>query len=333
MPRMKSITRGVVLLAALTLGGVTLAADAEQFSFADVPGQHLDVLLNGKIVARYMDAWDVSTPQRKLETYKPYLHIFDAEGKLPITKGPGGTFTHHRGIFIGWNKISCNGKTYDRWHMKGGEQVHRKFPVQEATADHATFTSRVDWNDEAGKPLIEEERTMTLRRGAAPARLIVDFTSKLKAVAGDLVLDGDPEHAGCQYRPAAEVDGKQTVYLFPKENADPKKDRDYPWVGETYTLAGQRHSVVIMSHPENPKDTRWSAYRDYGRFGAFPKVALKSGASLTLRYQFVIAAGEMLPADAIQGIYNAYSGGSAVTPAITVRKADQPGPAKPKAKK
>ena len=166
---------------------------------------------------------------------------------------------------------------------------------------------------------------MTLRPAPAPARLVVDFTSKLKAVAGDLVLDGDPEHAGCQYRPAAEVDVKQTVYVFPKEKADPKKDRDYPWVGETYTLAGQRHSVVIMNHPENPQDTRWSAYRDYGRFGAFPKVPVKSGATLTLRYQFVIADGEMLPAEAIQKIYNAYSGGNAATPPVTVSKSEAKG--------
>ena len=175
---MKSIHYAVLGCAAL-LAVAAQGAETAGFSFADQPSQYLDVLLNGKIVARYMDAWDVSTPQRKLETYKPYLHIFDAEGKAPITKGPGGTFTHHRGIFIVWNKIACNGKTYDRWHMKGGEQVHRKFLAQEAAADHATFTSRVDWNDEAGKPLIEEERTMTLRPAPAPARLVVDFTSKL----------------------------------------------------------------------------------------------------------------------------------------------------------
>jgi hypothetical protein len=318
------------MMMVLAWGGAALAADSGKFSFVEVPGQHLDVLFNGKMVARYMDAWDVSTPQKKLETYKPYLHIFDAEGKAPITKGPGGTYTHHRGIFIGWNKISCNGKTYDRWHMKGGEQVHRQFLAQEAAADHATFISRVDWNDEAGKPLIAEERTMTLHTVAAPARLIVDFTAKLKAIAGDLVLDGDPEHAGCHYRPAADLDSKQTVYVFPKEQADPRKDLDYPWVGETYTLAGQRHSVVIMSHPENPKGTRWSAYRNYGRFGAFAKAPVKKDETLTLRYRFVIAAGEMLPADTIQKTYNAFSGGNAATPSITVRKADQSAPSKPK---
>ncbi len=317
-------------LALLLTGGAALADETTGFTFADVPGQHLDVLLNGKIVARYMDACDFSTPAKRLDNYKPYLHIFDAAGTAPITKGPGGNFTHHRGIFIGWMKITCDGKSYDRWHMKGGEQIHRAFSAQAADAAHATFTSKVEWTAEPGKTLIEEERTMAFLPATAPARLIVDFTSKLKAVGGDLVLDGDPEHAGCQYRPAGEVDGKQTLYCFPKENPDPKKDRDYPWVGETYTLAGQQHSVVILSHPENPKDTRWSAYRDYGRFGAFPKAPIKAGETLTLRYRFVIATGSMLPAETIQKMYNAYSGADAATPPVTVRKADQPGPAKPK---
>ena len=327
-----AVVRRAALAALLAWSGAA-AADAEKFSLADTAGQHLDVLLGGKLVARYMDAYDVSTPQKRLETYKPYLHIFDAEGKAPITKGPGGNYTHHRGIFIGWMKIACNGKSYDRWHMKGGDQIHRQFLAQAADAEHATFTSQVEWTGEPGQVLIAEERTMTFRPAAVPARLIVDFTSKLKAVAGDLVLDGDPEHAGCQYRPAAEVDGKQTVYTFPQEKADPKKDRDYPWAGETYTLAGQQHSVVIMSHPDNPKGTRWSAYRDYGRFGAFPKVPVKAGETLTLRYQFVIADGAMLPAETIQKMYNAFSGSTAATPPITVKKADQPAPPKPKTAK
>lgn len=166
---------------------------------------------------------------------------------------------------------------------------------------------------------------MTFLPAPAPARLIVDFTSKLKAVAGDLVLDGDPEHAGCQYRPAAEVDVKQTAYVFPKENLDLKKDVDLPWVGETYTLAGQEHSVVIMNHPDNPKGSRWSAYRDYGRFGAFAKAALKQGETLTLRYQFLIAAGSLPPIELIQKTYNAYAGSNAPTPAVTVRKSEAKG--------
>ncbi len=87
------------------------------FSLSDDPGVAMDVLADGKVVARYIYAHDASTPERLLETYKPYLHVFDAEGKAPITKGAGGKFTHHRGIFIGWSKLTVGGKQYDRWHI------------------------------------------------------------------------------------------------------------------------------------------------------------------------------------------------------------------------
>jgi mono/diheme cytochrome c family protein/glucose/arabinose dehydrogenase len=73
-------------------------AESAGFAFQDKAGEHLEVLSGGKIVARYMYAHDVSTPARQAETYKPYLHVFDAAGAGPITKGAGGSFTHHRGI-------------------------------------------------------------------------------------------------------------------------------------------------------------------------------------------------------------------------------------------
>ncbi|MCX7049078.1 MAG: PmoA family protein [Candidatus Sumerlaeota bacterium] len=294
---------------------VTVAAQEQNgFSFNDKKGEYLDILLDGKIAARYMYAYDKSSSAKLNETYKPYLHVFDAEGKAPITKGPGGQYTHHRGIFIGWNKIGFGGKTYDRWHMKGGEIVHQKFLEQKASADQATIVSLTNWNDESGKPIIEEERTMTIRRAPAPGRILVDFSAKLKAPNGDVTLDGDPEHSGVHFRPANEVIPKETVYVFPKEGAKPTADLDYPWVGETFTLNSKRYSVVEMNHPDNPKNTKFSAYRDYARFGAFFKSAIKSGEALTIKYRFLIAEGEMPAIDMIEKCWDEYIGAKSPTP-------------------
>jgi hypothetical protein len=278
----------------------------------------MDFVRDGKIVGRYMYAHDQSTPEKRAETYKPYLHIFNAAGTGPITKGPGGQFTHHRGIFIGWNKISFQGKSYDRWHMTGGEQAHQKFLAQEAQAKQATVTSSVHWQDEKGQPILDEERTLTFREAPAGAYALIDFTSKLSAPNGDVVLDGDPEHAGIHFRPANEVDAGQTVYVFPTEGAQPTKDKDYAWVGQTFSLNGTRTSVVHISAPTNPKETRWSAYRDYGRFGAFPKATIKQGESATFKYRFLIAEGEMLSAEAIQACANEFTGETAAVPKLTV---------------
>jgi hypothetical protein len=322
----------LALLAAAFLAPAARAADAG-FSLQDKPGECLDVLLDGKTVARYVYAHDTATPARRLETYKTYVHVFDAEGKAPITKGAGGDFTHHRGIFIGWNKLGFNGKTYDRWHMNNGEQVHRKFLDRKAGPEEAVVACLLHWNDETGKPIVEETRTLTFRRAPAPARLVVDFATRLAAPDGDVKLDGDPEHAGIHYRPANEVSRKDTIYVFPKEGANAHKDQDYPWVGETYVLDGKKYSVVQMNPPENPKGTKFSAYRDYGRFGAFFTASIKQGESLAVKYRFLVADGEMPGTEVIQKSWDAFAGATAPTPVpkAFVVPAEQPKPAAPKA--
>ncbi|HSI33016.1 MAG TPA: DUF6807 family protein [Tepidisphaeraceae bacterium] len=313
----------------------SLAQAADGFALADKAGEHMDVLLDGKIVARYMYAYD---KQRLNETYKPYLHVFDADGKAPITQGAGGKqYPHHRGIYIGWNQISVGGKKYDRWHMKGGEIAHQKFTEQSATADGATFTSQTHWNDDKGAPFLVEERTMTFKRAPAGGRITIDFASTLKAVQGDTLLGGDPEHAGIHYRPAGDILSDKTAYLYPKAGAKPHDDKDYAWVAEQYTLPGEKtYAVVEMNHPTNPLSTRVSAYRNYGRFGFFPKVEIKNGESRSFKYRFVIVDGTMPAADYIQKVWDAYAGVTtpSAVPETTLlaaegaKKAAVPAPAK-----
>ncbi|MFP6881857.1 MAG: PmoA family protein [Roseibacillus sp.] len=279
-----------------------------QVEIKDTKGKHLDVLAHGKVLVRYMYEHDTSSKERQHETYKPYLHVFDAEGKKPITKGPGGKFTHHRGIFIGWNRLQFNGKSYDRWHMKSGDIVHQKFLKQEAGGHGGSFTSLTQWNDNDEKPLLDEERTMTVQAvHGGNVRMVIDFQSKLTATYGDVFLKGDPEHAGIQYRPANEVDAKKTKYTFPAEGTNVKNERDLPWIAETYVLDGKAYSVVQMNHPGNPKGTKHSAYRDYGRFGSFFEKEIKKGESLTVNYQFVIADGELPERKKIEQAWKAYA--------------------------
>ncbi len=306
-------------------------AESTGFSFQEKPGVSLDVLHDGKIIARYMDAHDVSTSERRLETYKPYLHVFDSSGGGPITKGAGGFYTHHRGIFLGWNKIGVGGKTFDRWHMAGGDQVHEKFLKQEAGKDSATFTSLVRWQGE--KPdttILEDERTFTFLPAPAPGYALIDIDAKVKAVAGPTTLNGDPEHSGLHFRPADEVDKSQTTYLYPVENAEPHKNLDYPWFGESYTVGGKRYSVVYLNHPGNPTGGRISAYRDYGRFGAFWTAELPEGGTLEIRARFLVCDGEMPTPEVIQKAWNDYTGKNEPVPKVTAKPAEGSKPAAPK---
>jgi hypothetical protein len=314
--------------AAWSLVVVASAGAADGYAFADTAGKQLDVTFGGKPLVRFMYAYDPATKESLHDTYKPYLHVFAPDGDKLITKGPGGQFTHHRGIFIGWNKITFEGKSYDRWHMTGGEQVVQKILKQEATADQATFTALVHWNDTAKAAFIVEERTFIVRHTAGGT--LIDFSSTLTAPRGEVKLNGDPEHAGIHYRPAGELDKSKTLYHFPAEKPAPHKDTDYPWVGETYTLEGTAYSVVEMSHTQNPAGTRWSAYRDYGRFGAFPVTEIKQGGSFTFRYRFLIVKGELPGAETINSLYTQFAGGSAPTAKVTTLPAEGAKPAAPK---
>ena len=47
-----------------------------------------------------------------------------------------------------------------------------------------------------------------------------------------------------------------------------------------------------MSHPSNPKGAKWSAYRDYGRFGPFTVVKIAGGETQAFRYRFRVTSGE-----------------------------------------
>ncbi|MHA3773777.1 DUF6807 family protein [Verrucomicrobiota bacterium sgz303538] len=304
-------------------------ATAATFSIQERPGEALDVLKDGKVLARYMCGYDMSTPAKRDETYKPYLHVFDAEGKDTITKGPGGLFPHHRGIFIGWNKLSVGGQVVDRWHMKGGELVHRKFLNQKADANGASFTSLVEWTGKDPQVLLSEERTFTFLPAPAPAYALIDTVSKLKAVGGETVLNGDPEHAGLQFRPSSDIDPSKTIYVFPGEKPDLKKG-NLPWFGGSFTIRGKRYSVVYLNHPSNPKDAPVSAYRDYGRFGAFFKDTIPAGGERTIRARFLITEGEMPSADLIQKTWNEYAGANEPTPKTTVKPAEVSKPAAPK---
>jgi len=293
------------------------APSAAGFCFKDTPGEYLDAYLDGRAAARYMYANDTSTPQKAHETYKPFLHVFDAEGKSTITKGAGGYYTHHRGIFIGWTRLAVGGTRCDMWGMGGGRQEHKKFIAQSAGPDQAAVTSLVAWNLKDDKTVIEEERTFTFHRRPAPTLLLVDVTSKLKALADDVILDGDPEHAGVHYRPANEVDRAATHYCLPREGVPQGMDAaaewgpmsvttlegkrtgvtripqaDLPWAAISYSLGGKRYFAQEISASGNPPGGIWSAYRDYGRFGVFQKGEIKAGQTLTLRHRFWVGAGD-----------------------------------------
>jgi len=325
------------LLSSLTFVGLGLlaidfAAAAEDLKVTDTP-DHVDFTIDGKLAARFMKAHDTSTPERRTETYKPYMHVFAPDGTR-LTKGPGGSFPHHRGIFVGYNKIAVGDKKYDRWHMTGGEQVVRT--ANAFVANGMLFLqTRVDWQGDADAtaPILRELRGFTLVGPSKPFFVGIEMSSIISPEKENAILDGDPEHAGAQFRPSEKIDETKTEYLFPGENVDAHKATDLPWAAEIFTVEGKRFTVVILNHPDNPKGTRFSAYRNYGRFGAFPVVEAKYGAPATLRYKWLVAEGEVRDPGVFQKEWNNFTAKYEPTPKLTTKPAEQPAPKKPEQKK
>jgi len=299
---------GMLLLTSSICAVTVPQASAGEFSLRVEEGKSTTVLQDDKPIARYVYALDLSSPETRHDTYKPFLHLLDAAGGAPITKGPGGRFTHHRGVFRGWSKLRLNGQAYDTWHMKGNVQEHVKFAKAAADDEQATLTSLIRFRTDDGMPLLKEQRTMQFHHAPTPALVMLDVTSVVHATEGRLVLDGDPEHAGLQFRPANDVVASQTRYAYPVANADPHRDLDYPWVAESYVVDGQRYAVVYLNHPDNANEARTSAYRSYGRFGMWFRDEIPAGEQATTQVRLIVLEGE-IPGDAfIRQQYRAFTG-------------------------
>ena len=75
--------------------------------------------------------------------------------------------------------------------------------------------------------------------------------------------------------------------------------------------------MVYLNHPGNPKSTKYSAYRDYARFGAFFKTTLEEDQERTLKVRFIVLESVLPPVEWIQMQYNVYAGVKDATPETT----------------
>ena len=95
-------------------------------------------------------------------------------------------------------------------------------------------------------------------------------------------FDGDPQHAGFQFRAHNDVDALtagETIYVRPDGVGSPARPAtgipktrrgpvNLPWNAMSFVLGGKRYTAAYLDHPMNPKEARFSE-RDYGRFGSY----------------------------------------------------------------
>ena len=265
----------------------TLKDDAN----TELPGRKVDIARDGRLVARFIYGEGQA---------KPYLRVYGEEGDCLNEWDPKQQFPHHRGIYIGWNKIASDLGTFDLWHMTGGAAMTvKKLEKLEPGKDSATLVATIEWN--AGKPgadgsmlLITETRTLTISQ-PAPKSVQVDAKFELNP-ARDLTLGGDLQHAGIHFRASKSVGDRkaETSYVW-EPDLDGKggkvKSTELKWAQLTFPIGQRWYHVTHLNAPTNPVEEL--SWRDYGRFGFFFTKALKKDEKLAVNYRFVaeLAAG------------------------------------------
>jgi len=244
-------------------------------------------------------------PKQDEETYKVFTHILDFAGKEPITKGAGGKYTHHRGLYLGWKDTLVNGEDLDTWHMSNSTQELAK------VLEEGDGVQRLEvlWKAKKGGGLIfTEERGMRARAGEGGAR-IIDFSSRLTSHAGTIPLKGDLHHAGMHVRLAQEVAEHEetTEYILP-EGAELGANDTVTgawWVICSAEVGGKRYWVMHMSPPSTPGGVPVYSVRKYARFGAFFETEVAEGTPLSLAFRVVVSEAPLDRA-AGQALYDAY---------------------------
>ena len=282
------------------------SANGQSFAWDVNPGKTATLSHAGRNVLKYMfERVDDSSEERRNETYKVFHHAFDPTGKFLVTKGPGGKFPHHRGLFFGFNRISYgDDQKADVWHCRKGEsQVHTKFISTESGPVLGRHQVAIDWNGQDGKAFAKEKREMTVYR--VDGGTLIEFASVLQPTAVPVRLDGDPQHAGFQFRGSqhiADVSNGKTYYLRPDGRGKPGEYRNWknvgdahanlPWNAQSFVIDDQRFTCCYLDRPENPKEARFSE-RDYGRFGSYFEYDLTADKPLRLNYRIWLQEGEM----------------------------------------
>lgn len=287
--------RTVLGLAALCL--VFTGARAED---AALPAS-IDLEVGGKPWLRTMCA--PHDPANREENYKVYTHILSFDGKAPITKGAGGKFTHHRGLFIGWKDTLINGVDLDTWHMK---ETYQQLVSVDTT--NGVQTLEITWNDLQDKPFIKEVRTLSARPEGDLR--VIDFGSRLTALEHKIELKGDLQHAGMQLRMAQEVAEHEdsTHYILPEGAVTHEDDKVTGawWACASVVVGGKRYWMVHMSPPSTPGGVPVYSIRKYARFGAFFEPTLTALEPLDLHFR-VVASEKELDQKACQALYDAFA--------------------------
>jgi len=278
------------------------ATAADGFSWERVRDQYEELCFGSRPVMRYVcQPFDQSSEEIAKATFRVFHHLYNPAGTRLVTKGPGGKYQHHRGLFFSYNNINYgSAKRVNPWAGPGyGDafETHEEFLDQEAGPVVGRHQVAIDWHENDKKVFVKEKREMTVYN--VPGGTLVEFATRVASTVGKVELRGNVHHSGFQFRADDEVatkTNKLTYYVRPDGRGEQgtfiNEIPNLPWDAMSFVLAGKRYTVALLGHPANAKETIWGE-RNYGRFGTSFPYDLDEGKDLTVKYRVWLQDGEM----------------------------------------
>lgn len=247
-------------------------------------------------------------PEQAAATCKVFHQVFAPDGTL-LTKGNGGSFPHHRGLFVGWNRTRYGKQRCDFWHLHKGES--QRFLGQLAPSalgmGKSAQVSSIGWFAKDERLVVHEFRGLEILASDEQSYVLhmrVECRTNLEQVE----LDGDPQHAGQQFRSLqqfAEKGAAPVRYLRPEGAKEHGNDvwTECHWIAGVLDVLDAKspeadaapaeprpYTVLRIEGPNNPGKTTWST-RPYGRFGATRTTTITPKKPLRIDQYYVVANG------------------------------------------
>lgn len=269
------------------------------FLWENIGPQSTRLELSGRPVIQY--EFPVFDPDDIEHTKKPFHHVFSPSGERLVTKGPGGRFSHHRGIYLGYYAfIDGSDERVDIWHARNGERSEHNRVIRTMQGPvMGGHVLAIDWKDHDGEIFVTEEREVRTFRQPS-GQTLIDVRSRLTAHRDHVLLAGDRHHAGMQFRAAQDVadNPEPTRFIRPQawDHIPPDTElrnddiHDFPWNAMFFEIDGKTWTMAYLSHPSNPDGAEMSE-RLYGRFGEFFPKELERDESFDMNYRFWLTEG------------------------------------------
>ena len=247
---------------------------------------------------------------------KPYVLELHSPAGVQILRDSPVDHVHHRGLMYG---IFVNGIDFWSEQPNHGKQVslERQGSVRELAGGAAVcrLEEKLQWVTQEAKPLLTENRSLTVMAAAADLPLtLVTWSLKLAPAEGidKAVLTGS-HYDGLGVRFVVSMDqvgrflyssGEPGPVVRGTERVTPCK-----WCAYVAPVDGRTVTVALFDHPDNPRQPAgmFTMLEPFSYLSATPNIwnnplELAAGSSLQLQYGIALWDGETAP-DAIEAIY------------------------------